>query len=261
MRPRILIPALGLLLLPAWFAGCFTEVGNAEDENLVSGEFKIDYSPDAKPLEKAAAALPIPDSILITQFYLEIREVELRAYDSVNMRTIEHHLWKEDSATLPVDFTGRDTSATLPVQKVGSFPEPDNLVLQCVVPKQAVLRADTVDFDSFSDKGYIKGKLGSGRNAREFLFQLPENREIHLQYSQAALKHWYWDNAYHCEFVFFATKWIAGAGLDKAEIFRDKTGEPLLIFGSGHNPELYTALVDRFYKSFNTLTVFAEVGH
>lgn len=253
--PSVLVAALLMGLFP----GCFTEVGNAEDEHLVSGSFKIEYSANPQPLPKTASIGVEPDSISIRQFYMEIREAEFHSFDSVAMRNVEKHLWKENGATLPVDFTGKDTAADLPIQKIGDF-KPDMLVLQCLVPRQSVLNPDTLDFPGFSGKGYIKGYLHAARSATAFLFQLPENQEIHLEYSSAALKTWYRDNEYHCEFVFFATKWIEGAGLGKAVVTRDRSGNPLIILGNGHNTALYPLLVESFYKSFNTTRVFAEVG-
>jgi hypothetical protein len=71
---------------------------------------------------------------------------------------------------------------------------------------------------------------------------------------------WHHDKTYNCEFVFFATKWVEGAGLAKAVRSRDKTGLELVIFDGGNNAVLYQTLVDRFYKSFNTARVFADVG-
>jgi hypothetical protein len=260
-KTRLFLLALVLAVISA----CFTEVGNAEDEKLVSGSFRIDYAADAQPLPKAgesAIALPIAaetDSIFISQFYLNLREAEFKALDSVSGRTMEWHLWKNDSLTLPVDFTGKDTAAVLPTRSLGDF-HPDYLVLECMVPGQAVIRADTLDFARFMDKGYIKGHFGRGKSLTAFLFQLPENREIHLEYSKEALSKWQRGNVYRCEFVFFATKWIDGISLAKAETTRDKSGNPLIILGNGHNPELYQALVERFYKSFNTQRVFAQVG-
>ncbi|MEO7957938.1 MAG: hypothetical protein ABIW76_14725 [Fibrobacteria bacterium] len=253
----VLVPAL----IMGVFSGCFTEVGNAEDEQLVSGRFEIDYASNPQPLPKSATspASTDPDSISIRQFYLEIREAEFQAFDSVAMRNVERHLWKKSGATLPVDFTGEDASAALPIQKMDAF-KPDNFVLQCLVPKQSVLKPDTLDFLNFSGKGYIKGYLYTGQSATPFLFQLPENQEIHLEYSAAALLTWYRANEYHCEFVFFATKWMEGAGLGKAVVTRDRSGAPLIILGNGHNAALYALLVERFYKSFNTQRVFAEVG-
>jgi hypothetical protein len=259
MKSRMWTCALFLALLAALVSGCFTEVGNADDEQLVSGQFKIDYSANPKPLPKLGTIPGIADSISIVQFYLEIREAEFKAFDSVTLRNVEKHLWKEAGATLPVDFTGNDPTATLPIQKVGSF-KPDNLVLQTIVPKQGVIQPDTLDFRKFSDQGYIKGYLGAGRQATAFLFQLPEDQEIHLEYSAAALKGWYRDNEYHCEFVFFAMEWIEGVDLSKAVVTRDRSGAPLILLGNGHNPALYPTLVERFYKSFNTQRVFAEVG-
>ena len=265
MRPqtktRLFLLAIPLALISA----CFTEVGNAEDEKLVSGSFRIDYAADAQPLPKAgeaAIASPIAaetDSIFISQFYLNLREAEFKALDSATGRTMEWHLWKHDSLTLPVDFTGKDTSAVVPMRSLGDF-HPDYLVLECVVPGQAVIRADTLDFAGFMDRGYIKGHIGTGKSPTAFLFQLPENREIHLEYSKEALKKWDRGNAYRCEFVFFATKWIDGVSFAKAEITRDKMGVSMIILGNGHNPALYQSLVDRFYKSFNTQRVFAQVG-
>lgn len=250
---------IGLLSLPAWFAGCFTEVGNADDVKMVSGEFKIDYSPNPQPLPKTGAAVPDPDTLVISRFYLQIREAEFRSYDSVSERTVEWHLWKEDSATLAVDFSGNDTSARLPTKNVGTF-HPDYLQLQCTIPGKSPLKPDTMDVNRFSDKGYIKGVLGTGKLARVFLFQLPAAGEIHLEYSQEAISRWYIGNAYHCEFVFFATKWVESAGLAGAQSARDRNGVEMAIFDTGHNAALYQTLVDRFYKSFNTTHVFAEVG-
>lgn len=265
MRPlkktRMFLLAVPLALISA----CFTEVGNAEDEKLVSGSFHIDYSADAKPLPKAGAGGSVisiaaaADSILISQFYLNLREAEFKSFDSASGRTMEWHLWKHDSLTMPVDFTGKDTSAVLPMRSLGDF-HPDNLVLECMVPGQAVIRPDTLDFAGFMDRGYIKGHVGTGKTSTAFLFQLPENREIHLEYSKEALDKWDRGNGYRCEFVFFATKWIEGISLAKAATTRDKSGTPLIILGNGHNPDLYQSLVDRFYKSFNTQRVFAQLG-
>src|SRR2546423_1810066 len=112
----------GILLAAAIFGGCFTEVGNAGDDRLLEAQFSVDYSQPVKAQPKrAAVGTTAIQTATILRFYLGVREAEFQLFDSVTNQRAEYHLWKEDSAILPVDFTGRDPAASLPEQKVSGI--------------------------------------------------------------------------------------------------------------------------------------------
>jgi hypothetical protein len=249
--------AFGLACFGIWLGGCFTEVGNAEGEQLIEAKFSIDYSGNPRQLPKRSGAGP-GDSVTIAQFYLSVKEAEYHAVDSVTGKVYETHLWREDSAGLPVDFTGADTVAILPIQNVALF-KAEALELECFIPKAGALTPDTLSFASFHDRGYIKGVFHSGNSSTPFLFALPAAKELHLLYSKQALESWYNDKGYICRFTFFGAKWMSGYAVDKAKTWADKTGEDVAVFDEDHNAALYQSLVDSFYKSFNTADVFATM--
>jgi hypothetical protein len=233
---------------------CFTEVGNAEDDRLLEADFRIEYVTPSKAIPKATATAM---EAVILQFYLEVREAEFHLFDSVNNKRAEYHLWKDDSATLPVDFTGRDPSAVLPRQKVGSI-DPLEMHLKCALPSRPTLNPDTLDFQRFSNRGYIKGFLWDGRDSTAFLFALPVAREMTLEYSKGEIDSWYAGGRYDCQFVFFANRWLAAADLAGAKEIKDVAGRRVLLLDSAHNPAAYAALTAAFYKSFNTTQVSVE---
>lgn len=237
----------------ACVAGCFTEVGNAEDDRLLEAQFRIDYSATvpARPKAAAAAAAQIAS---IERFYLYVREAEFQLFDSSKGERAEYHLWKEDSATLPVDFTGRDAGAVLPSQKVSDI-DPLDMRLECALASRKALLADTLDYASFADPGYLKGKAWYGRDSAVFIFALPSAGELNLVYPKSVIAGWYSEGRYHCEFVFYANAWIASADLSKAKEIRDRSGARLLVFDEGHNADGFAALTAAFPRSFNAPTV------
>lgn len=244
----LLIP---LAMMSLHFSGCFTEVGNAEDDHLVQANFRIEYSANAQPLPKAGVFSPSVDSISFLNFYLLIKEATYHTADSATGALVERYLWKEDSAVNPVDFTGRDAMAILPLQHLGKSTLVD-LKMECKVPRHGALLPDTMELDRFSDPGYIKGVLYLGGKPLPFLFALPTTEELYLSYSQAAVDGWYQGNTYQCEFAFFATKWVAGEDFSPVVTSLDKTGKPFALFDGQDNSALYADLTSRFYKSFNT---------
>jgi len=245
----------GILLAAACLAGCFTEVGNADDERLVDAKFSVDYGqpPAARP--KRAAA----QTVSIQRFYLGVREAEFHLFDSTGNRRAEYHLWKEDSAVLPVDFTGRDTAASLPEQKVSGI-DPSDMRLECALPRTRPPRADTLDFARFSDPGFIKGMVWDGRDSTGFLFALPSGREMNLVYPKSAIQAWYSGGRYRCEFIFYANSWIGAADLSSASEIKDLYGRKVILLDSAHNAGAFSALTAAFPKSFNTPNVYLQSG-
>jgi len=250
--------SVGLACLLVWLSGCFTEVGNAEDERL-SAEFKIDYSNNPQPLPKAAAKIVDSDSIRILLFYLLIKEAVYHVQDSVGAPLVTKFLWREGTTSVAVDFTGADKTAVLATETLDKN-VPVNLTVECEFPYRGQLFPDTLDFDGFNDQSYIKGTYGVGASAIDFLFAFPQSKEIHLTYSQTALRSWYQDRVYHCQFTFFANKWVAGIDISKADLVKDKLGRSIAVFDATHNLETYQMLVTSFYKSFNATQVAVE-GH
>jgi hypothetical protein len=242
----------GLCLLFPLLAGCFTEVGNAQDERLVEAHFQVEYASGA-PLPKTTATAPESTKVSILQFYLKIAEAEFDLLDSINNRRQEFHLWKEDSA-LDVDFLGLDTSAMLPVEKVGVL-NPHDLHLECVFPGHAPLKTDTLDFNRFHDRAYIKGVFTLGKDAIPFLFALPNTGGFELTYMGDVLDAWYADGVYQCRFIFFADKWVAGLKLAGAALSIDKGGTKVMVLDPAHNAALHDSLETRFYNSFNSFRV------
>jgi hypothetical protein len=239
---------LGLACLTALVAGCFTEVGNAEDELVVNARFSIDYNRNPIRLKPASGSIT-PDSVCIDQFYLPIQEIEYTAAGAD-----KQHLWR-DTAGIPVDFTGNDSLAALPAMKVVGDSW-TSLILEYRIPSLPDLRMDTVEFASFRNRGYIKGTVHIAGNAGwDFLFALPKMPGVKMTYSGKTLASWHTDNIYNLKFVFFATYWISAANLVGAKQVPDRNGVPVLLLDAKHNPEFHKALSDRFFKSFNTLQV------
>ncbi len=250
LRANRILPAHGLVLLAGLLAGCFTEVGNAEDDRLVEAKFQIDYKSIA-PLPKAAIGGPVVNEASIVQFYLGVREAEFHLFDSLTNRKQEFHLWKDDSAILDVDFTGTDTLARLPNQKVGVL-NPLEMHLQCQFPAHFALNVDTVDFDRFRDRSYIKGVLSVGKAATPFLFALPNAGGFQLLYEKQTLDGWYAAGTYRCRFIFYANRWVAGMDFSHAVLSKDATGDKVLVLDPEHNGDLHDSLEARFYHAFNT---------
>ncbi len=264
MRPWLTaFTAFTLAVLLSAFNGCFTEVGNAQDERLVVAHFQVDYSPTAKPLPKTSSAqgtATYPTTILDTnsvylkQFYLDVREAEYQYFDSATNTPSEFHLWRDDSATLPVDFTGLDASSSLPSQKVG-LKSPLSLSLDCLIPKNTGLKPDTVNINAFKDRGYIVGTCPVHGKPTPFVFALPAAPGVAMVYSKQTLQGWLVGNTYQCQFSFFATVWMANSGVDSAATIHDKIGNAFILLDSLHNPVIYNTLSTRFYQSFNTSQV------
>lgn len=253
MRKSPRIPSfLAIACFTIGLGGCFTEVGNAEDEKLLEAKFDIDYSRDALPLPKYAAATV--DTVLIQAFKLVVREAEYRVFDSASGTTVERHLWDRDSGGILVDFVGGGNTPSLPNQMVPAG-EPQVLELRCTIPSGTVMNHDTLDFDRFAGLGYIKGIHSAGGTVRKFLFALPAAREIHLRYSRDALATFRQGGVYKCRFTFFATKWISGQAIQEAKTWKDRTGAPVALFDKEHNATTYQALVTAFENSFNTASV------
>lgn len=243
----------GILMAAGIFAGCFTEVGNADDERLLDAKFSVDYSQAPGQPKRAA----IVQTASIQRFYLGVREAEFQLFDSVSNERAEYHLWREDSAVLPVDFTGRDPAASLPTQKVSKI-EPSAMKLECVLPAPKNLDVNTLDFARFADSGYIKGVVWDGRDSTAFLFALPSGGELSLAYPKAIIESWYMKDHYQCEFIFYANRWIAAADLSYADESRDTTGRKVILLDSAHNPTAFAALTAAFTKSFNAPNVYLE---
>lgn len=245
----------GILLAAAVFAGCFTEVGNADDDRVLQAQFRVDYSQPAIGQPKRAAA----QTASILRFYLGVREAEFQLFDSANNRHAEYHLWREDSAILPVDFTGNDPAATLPDQKVSGI-DPLSFRLECVLPAPKAVNEETLDFGAFAEPGFIKGVVWDGRDSTAFLFALPTAAELSLVYPKSLIETWYTSTHYRCEFIFYANKWIAAADLSGAAETRDATGRKVILLDSAHNTAAFAALTAAFTKSFNAPNVFLETG-
>jgi hypothetical protein len=244
---------LGLAVFVAGWVGCFTEAGNAEDDNLIQADFNIDYGANPSQLPKVSVGANL-DSLVILQFSLAVKEAEYRAFDSASDRIYEMHLWKADSGGVPVDFTGANGPNTLPAISVAPVTATD-LELESFLPEPSLLSPDTLVFASFHDRGYIKGVRFDGSSRFNFLFALPSGKELHLLYSQQALASWYSGNAYRCEFTFFGMKWLSGTDFRKADVWDDRTGADVAIFDANHNAAMYQSLLDSFYQSFNTARV------
>jgi hypothetical protein len=250
----------GILLAVAFFAGCFTEVGNAGDDRLLQAQFSVDYSQPVKVQPKRAAVRTFAiQTATILRFYLGVREAEFQLFDSATNQRAEYHLWKEDTAVLPVDFTGHDPAASLPDQKVSGI-DPLVMKLECVLPVPTALSTETLNFATFSDPGYIKGVIWDGRDSTAFLFALPSGIELSLAYPKSIIETWYTGTLYRCQFIFYANKWIAAADLSAAEETPDVTGRKVILLDASHNPAAFAALTTAFSTAFNAPNVYLETG-
>ncbi|MBW8889955.1 MAG: hypothetical protein JF616_19540 [Fibrobacteres bacterium] len=247
----------GILLAAAIFGGCFTEVGNAGDDRLLEAQFSVDYSQPVKAQPKRAAYTAPIQTATILRFYLGVREAEFQLFDSATNQRAEYHLWKEDTAVLPVDFTGHDPAASLPDQKVSGI-DPLSMKLECVLPVPKTLSSTTLNFGTFTDPGYIKGVMWDGRDSTAFLFALPSGSELSLAYPKSIIETWYSSTHYRCQFIFYANKWIAAADLSAAEETPDVTGRKVILLDASHNAAAFAALTTAFSTSFNAPNVYLE---
>ncbi len=254
--PGLAAAARGCILVLAAFLpfflleACFTDVGNAENENKIQADFTIDYTRSpALPKLSGVATL---DTAVIGQFYLLVREAEYHLKGGG-----ERHLWRESDSGRPVDFTGRDSLAVLPVQSI----ESDSILdfsLECQLPSQRILDPGSVAFSTFRDKGYIKGIYAVGGDSIPFLFALPAGKKLRVHYQAGMLEDWKIGGAYDIQVIFFGLKWLSGAGIDQAVRSKDSEGRKMILLDAGHNASLHQALVARFLASFNTRDVFLE---
>jgi hypothetical protein len=245
---------LGILAMLPWLEGCFTEIGNAEDDRLVHTEFRIDYSENPHVLGKGTTTPAKPDSVRILQFYMLVHEAAYVIKDSVTGNMTEKHLWAEDSISDPVDFTGTDLKAGLTVQSIG-IKTPESIQFELKIVSHSLLNPMLIDFMDFHEKGYLTGIFGIEGKGTNFIFALPTGNEIHMSYSKATLLGWYKDKTYHMKIEFFAAKWLANTDISKAQKVMDKTGREFVLLDANNNSALYKTLLDAFYKSFNTLSV------
>jgi len=238
------------ILLLAW-GGCFTEVGNAEDDNLVRAEFRIDYGLGASALAKPGLGTMASENMLIDLFYVRVREAEFHNQDGSEM-----HLWRGESAGVFVDFTLQDTAAKLPQVSIAKQ-SINNFKLEIDLFAATPIDPDTIAFHFFDNRAYIKGEYAYGASNSRFIFALPAG-VLHLIYAKETMDAWMRGNVYDCQFIFNGRKWLAGSRLDTATAYPDRNREPLVLLDSQHNPQLYNALVEKFYTSFNTADVFSR---
>lgn len=247
MRKRAFLAILFTILL----AGCYTEIGNPAKESMVTATFSIDYSPAAAP--KRIQADTSPPSVEILQFWFNVVEANYRTVEDE-----EGRIWKvPDSLGRNVDFTGKDSAATLPPVDV----PPDEwtiLKLESRIPAHDTLDPDTLDFDGFADRGYIKGTYSRGDREIRFLCQLPNVGKVNLVYNEEFLEQYRHGDAYHLEFVFYPHRWLAGVDLLETEAFADRFGRAVAIVDLEHNRPLFDSLFANFFKSFNSYKVWKE---
>jgi hypothetical protein len=249
-RPRAPARFLAALAgVAAVLGGCYTEIGNPGKENKVTATFSIDYAAPPPVPKRAAAA----ESVAITQFRFNVVEANYRTVEDV-----EGRIWKvPDSLGRSVDFTGKDIAAVLPSVAVPAA-EWTILKLESRIPAHDTLAPDTLDFDAFADRGYLKGTYARGGRKVRFLCQLPHYGKVNLVYNQELLERWRHGDAYALEFVFFARRWAAGADLLAAETFRDRHGREVAVIDLEHNRPQYDLLSASFFRAFNSWKVWKE---
>lgn len=260
MKRSLLAAAVSAVFLCLSFDGCFTEIGNAEGENKIRADFKIDYTrPEALPKGasgpgegaggKPAAAPLTHDTVIIDHFYLLVREAEYHLKGGG-----ERHLWRESDSGLPVDFTGRDTLAILPVRPI----EPDSILdfkLECRIPRPPALQPDSLDIITFHELGFVRGTYSFGGASVPFLFALPEAEHVNIRYPPSTFESWRKGSAYEMQVVFYALKWMSHAGIEKAKHSKDRQGTSFVLIDSLHNADLHRILSERFFLGFNTADV------
>jgi hypothetical protein len=235
---------VGLTSFLLGLSGCFTEVGNPEDETQMTASFQMDYtsvSPDS-------SAFPLPDSVSILRFPVVLKSATYIDTDSTLV-----DLWQNPNG-YPVDFTGMDPKAILPAQTLKSGAVLTNLAMTFSFQPQSGIASDTLNFSTFQNNGYVKGMYAlPGAPSLEFLFALPDTLErLTLKYPQAALQGWRQNGNYHCVFSFLVLHWFSNINLAQATVDTDNVGRSIVLLDSKHNAGLYSALTARFYKSFNT---------
>lgn len=260
MKRPVFHAAISAVFLCLSFDGCFTEIGNAEGEKRIRADFKIDYTrPEALPKRASvtdpgtggspvAATLP-HDTVIIDHFYLLVREAEYHLKGGG-----ERHLWRESDSGLPVDFTGRDKFAILPVRAI----EPDSILdfkLECRIPPPPALEPDSLDIGAFHQMGFVRGLYTFDGISVPFLFALPEAEHVNIRYPPITFESWRKGSAYEMQVVFFALKWMSHAGIEKAKKSKDRLGRSFVLIDSLHNADLHKILSDRFFTGFNTTDV------
>jgi hypothetical protein len=132
------------------------------------------------------------------------------------------------------------------------------LKLESRIPDHDTLFPDTLDFDAFADRGYIKGTYSRGGREIRFLCQLPNVRKVNLVYNEEVLEQYRNGDAYDLEFIFYPHRWLAGVDLLEVEAFPDRHGRTVAIVDLEHNRALYDILFANFFKSFNSYKVWKE---
>ncbi|MEO6038092.1 MAG: hypothetical protein ABIQ93_06735, partial [Saprospiraceae bacterium] len=202
--------------------------------------------------DKSNAQLDTP-SVRILLFYFNVVEVNYQNADSADGR-----IWKvPDSMGRSIDFTGQDSMARLPAVQVPLSPW-IHMKLESRVPAHDTLQPDTVDFQSFTNRGYIKGTWESGGKRILFLCQYTDDYKINLVYDQDLLESWRHGSVFGLEFIFYATKWITAVNLPEAVTYTDRSGAEVAIIDLEHNPDLFALLKKSFFKSFNSSKVWKE---
>lgn len=246
---------IGFTAILIGLSGCFTEVGNAEDERLIKAEFKTDYSPNPQVLGKSTALSHTLNSLQITQFYMLLHEAEFTIKDSITQNSVTKHLWKDYSLSYPIDFTGFDPKASLSVERIGTA-EPESFTLGFKISQHSNLDPLSIDFTEFKDVGFMKGNFTIDTMKTDFIFSLPTIKDFHLSYSKSTLLTWLNGNSYNCQIAFFARKWMENADLSQATKVKDMNGHEFILLDFSHNATQFKVLTNSFKSSFNAAKVF-----
>lgn len=208
--------------IAAFFAACFTEVGNPDEETSMSARVRITYDPDS-------AAAFAPDSVAITALELRLLEAAYRGADSA-----EHPLWS-GSQGADLDFVGEEA---LPLQALAAPP----------------VKGVEVRLGASPAAVSIRGTYWIGGTVRAFRLSVPDTAEIFVRYDSAALAAWRSGSRYDCRIVFFARRWLSVPGLDSAEAVAegmDGAETPVVLLDAEHNGALYRLLIQNLGHAFN----------
>lgn len=235
--PRALAVAALLAPVGLW-NGCFTEVGNPDEEEMTL-VMRV-----ASPVEDTAGTggRNAPDSVQVTGLVLRLTGVDQYARGK-RART----LWANDSVGRDAALSRGDSVRATRLAAL----ETDSLVVRLRAHPARAIDLDTVNWETFSDPGYLKGVIHRRGVARRFLFALSDSLRFAALYDRDALEAWRDAKGYHCLLLFHPRAWMNHPAIDTAKAFPTAGGDPVVVFDETHNPAQHAGLTRRLARSFN----------
>lgn len=238
----------GVLSLAASLSlGCFTEVGNPEDPEVkVETEFRIDYRSRPQPKASAAAPRPAWPPIAIEHFRLDIYDAEY--FKGGKKRYLKDGAGKDwnDKYGNFVDLTGKDSLGGL-----RAYDTAWQLFFFTVNAKKATAIApDSIDIDSFSVNGWMRGQVNRPGYSLPFLYEIPEMTRMYLVFRPSTLADQRTEEGYRLETAFRALWFQNGVPWDSLDVVRDRRGRPFILISRTVNATIHGKMKEGFRRAF-----------